>query len=193
MPPAPEAVALGLDHAMSPLNRYTWTPDPAFHRITARLVSELAGCAKPASTEASRRMVASADDRMLDQWATDMLAAEAPADAVGSAVFVTAALQVHLPALASSLDADALKPIGHGACPCSAPVASAVVGWSGCARYALPVLLAVRCGLELHPNQVRRLRHHQGHRLLRLRWRERPRQSRDLRQLRRLSESLPAT
>jgi FdhE protein len=77
--------------------------------------------------------VAGANHALLDRWATDLLAAEAPADAAGPAVFIGAALQVRFARLASTLDVDTLKPIGHGACPCcgSPPVASAVVGWSG--------------------------------------------------------------
>jgi FdhE protein len=135
-PPAPSpsaAVAQALEHGMPPLNRYTWAPDRDFRTITQRLASEMAGCAMPASAEASRGMAASADDDLLDRWATDLLAAEAPAEAAGPAVFVGAALQVHFARLASTLDADTLRPIGHGACPCcgSPPVASAVVGWAG--------------------------------------------------------------
>jgi FdhE protein len=91
-------------------------------------------------------MVASADNPMLDQWSTDLLAAEAPADAGGPAVFVGAALQVHFARPAATLDADALRPIGHGACPCcgSPPVASAVVGWSG--AHGTRFLLCSLCG-----------------------------------------------
>jgi FdhE protein len=181
-PSSSGALAQALEHGMPPLNRYTWTSDRDFRAIAQRLAVALGGAAMPASAEVARGMVASADDRQLDGWATDLLAAEPPAEAPGPAVFVGAALQVHFARLASTLDADALKPIGHGVCPCcgTPPVASAVVGWPG-AR-----------GLELHPHQMRRLRQHQGHRLLRLRGRKRRRQSRDVRDLRRLSQGLPA-
>jgi FdhE protein len=135
-PPAPSssaAVAQALEHGMPPFNRYTWTPDQDFRDLAERLAAELAGSAMPASAEASRRLVASVDDAVRDRWATDLLAAEAPAGAPAPAVFIGAALQVHFARLASTLDADTLKPIGHGACPCcgSPPVASAVVGWPG--------------------------------------------------------------
>jgi FdhE protein len=145
-PAAPATVAQALEHGMPPLNRYTWTPDRGFREIATRLASELAGCAKPGSAEASRRMVADADDGLLDRWATDLLAAEQPANAPGPAVFVGAALQLHFARLASTLDADALKPIGHGACPCcgSPPVASAVVGWSG--AHGTRFLFCALCG-----------------------------------------------
>ena len=61
-------------------------------------------------------------------------------------MFVGAALQLHFARLASTLDADALKPIGHGACPCcgSPPVASAVVGWSG--AHGTRFLFCALCG-----------------------------------------------
>jgi FdhE protein len=133
LPAAAATVAQALEHGMPPLNRYTWTPDRDFRAIAAWIASELVGCAMPASAEVARSMVASADDAQLDQWATELLAAEAPPDAPGPAVFIGAALQVCFARLASTLDADTLKPIGHGACPCcgSPPVAGAVVGWPG--------------------------------------------------------------
>jgi FdhE protein len=147
--PAPSssaAVTQALEHGMPPLNRYTWKPDRDFRDIAERLAAELAGCAMPASADVARRMVASADQALLDRWATDLLAAEAPADAPGPAAFIGAALQVHFARLASTLDADALKPIGHGACPCcgSPPVASALVGWSG--AHGTRFLFCALCG-----------------------------------------------
>lgn len=148
-PPVPasaEVLAQALEHGMPPLNRYAWTPDRGFRDIARGLASELAGCAKPASAEASRCMVTGAEDHLLDRWASELLAAEAPPDAAGPVVFVGAALQVHFARLASTLDADMLKPIGHGACPCcgSAPVASAVVGWSG--AHGSRFLFCALCG-----------------------------------------------
>jgi len=148
-PPAPSssaAAAQALEHGMPPLNRYTWTPDRDFRAIAARLAAAMAGCAMPASAEVSRHMVAAADDRLLDRWATDILAAEPPADAAGPVVFVGAALQVHFARLASTLEAATLKSIGHGVCPCcgSPPVASAVVGWSG--AHGTRFLFCALCG-----------------------------------------------
>jgi FdhE protein len=148
-PPAPSASAMAtqaLEHGMPPLNRYTWTPDRDFRAIAARCASELAGCAMPASAEVARGMVASADAVLLNQWATDLLAAEAPPAAPGPAVFVGAALQVCFARLASALDADTLKPIGHGACPCcgSLPVAGALVGWPG--AHGTRFLFCALCG-----------------------------------------------
>src|SRR5919106_1150775 len=73
-PPAPSssaAAAHALEHGMPPLNRYTWTPDRDFRAITARLAAAMAGSAMPATAEASRHLVATADDRLLDRWTTD--------------------------------------------------------------------------------------------------------------------------
>jgi FdhE protein len=146
VPSSAEGLALALDHGMPPLNRYAWTPDRGFRDIARGLASELAGCAKPASAEAARCMVTSAEDGLLDRWATDLLAAEAPTDAAGPAVFIGAALQLQFARLASTLDAGVLKPIGHGACPCcgSGPVASAVVAWSG--AHGSRFLFCALCG-----------------------------------------------
>ena len=55
-------------------------PIGASATIAARLLPSWPSCAKPASAEAARRMVASADDGLLDRWATDLLAAESPAE-----------------------------------------------------------------------------------------------------------------
>ena len=62
-----------------------------------------------------------------------VLANAIPADALAEHVYVAAALQVHFARLAARLDADALVPVGDGACPgCGGPpVASMVVGWRG--------------------------------------------------------------
>jgi FdhE protein len=139
-------VARAMEHGMPPLNRYTWVPDRAFRDLVARLAAELAGVAMPASAEGARRTVASADDDLLDRWATDLLAAEAPPETAAEAVLVGAALQVHFARLASTLDAAALKPIGHGVCPCcgSPPVAGAVVGWPG--AHGSRFLFCALCG-----------------------------------------------
>jgi FdhE protein len=145
-PSSSAAVAQALEHGMPPLNRYTWSPDQGFRAIARGLAAELSGSAKPPPAEASRRLVASVDDALLGRWATDLLAAEAPADAAGPMVFIGAALQVHFARLASTLDAGTLKPIGHGACPCcgSPPVASAVVGWPG--AHGARFLFCALCG-----------------------------------------------
>jgi FdhE protein len=145
-PLSPGTLAQALEHGMPPLNRYTWMPDQAFRNITARLAAALADCTKLTSAETARHMVASADDHLLDRWATGVLSAEAPAEMAAEAVFIGAALQVHFARLASTLDADALKPIGPGACPCcgSPPVASAVVGWSG--AHGARFLFCTLCG-----------------------------------------------
>jgi FdhE protein len=145
-PLSPGSLAQALEHGMPPLNRYTWTPDPVFRDIAARLAAALAGCTKPASAEMARHMVASADDHLLDRWATELLAAEAPPGAAGEVVFIGAALQVHFARLASTLDPDALKPLGHGVCPCcgSPPVAGAVVGWPG--AHGARFLFCALCG-----------------------------------------------
>jgi FdhE protein len=141
-----KALAQALAHGMPPLNRYTWKPDRDFRHLAAQLASRLTDCAMPASAEVARGMAASADDAQLDRWAAELLGAEQPADAPGPAVFMGAALQVHFARLASTLDADTLKPIGHGACPCcgSPPVASAVVGWPG--AHGTRFLFCALCG-----------------------------------------------
>jgi formate dehydrogenase accessory protein FdhE len=82
-PAGSATVVQALEHGMPPLNRYTWTPDRDFGAIAARSARGLAGCAMPASAEVARAMVAGADDAQLDRWAADLLATEAPPDAVG--------------------------------------------------------------------------------------------------------------
>lgn len=64
--------------------------------------------------------------------AAHVLEGAAPLDRLGEALFVAAALQVHLSCLAAQLDGTALSPVAEGVCPAcgGAPVSSLVVGWS---------------------------------------------------------------
>jgi FdhE protein len=62
-----------------------------------------------------------------------LLADQVPVETLADHVFIAAALQVQFARMAARLDAQALVPVGHGACPACGgpPVASMVVGWRG--------------------------------------------------------------
>jgi FdhE protein len=64
--------------------------------------------------------------------AADLLAGTYPPDRLGEALFVAAAVQVHLARLAAGLDAAAVTPARDAVCPVcgAAPVSSVVVGWT---------------------------------------------------------------
>ena len=64
--------------------------------------------------------------------ATDIFQGGPPVDRIGESLFVAAALQVYLTALATRLDAGTVQPSAEGVCPAcgGAPVASVVVGWT---------------------------------------------------------------
>ncbi|MEZ5787050.1 MAG: formate dehydrogenase accessory protein FdhE [Xanthobacteraceae bacterium] len=128
-----EALALAHEHAMPPLDRHRFSPEPAFDATLDRLLAQRDTIGMPDS--ARQALISLAAAEAADRIALTRAAlADAPeAEKLGEHVFVAAALQVHFSRLAAGLDAARLVPVGDGACPAcgSPPVASMVVGWLG--------------------------------------------------------------
>jgi FdhE protein len=122
-----------LDHGMPPLDRSHFTADAAFDETLARLLHLSSGIDMPDTARSALTRVTEADPATQIAMARAVLADEIPVEAMADHVFLGAALQVHYARLAARLDAEALVPVGDGACPScgGAPVASMVVGWSG--------------------------------------------------------------
>jgi FdhE protein len=131
--PADDARARAREYGMPPLDRSHFTADAPLDTTLDRLFSLAAGIEMPESARAALGRAAGADSSVRDDMVRSVLAASIPADAFAEHVYVAAALQVHFARLASRLDPVSLVPVGDGACPAcgGAPVASAIVGWSG--------------------------------------------------------------
>jgi FdhE protein len=131
--PAPDAIALAREHAMPPLDRARFTPDPACDLTLERVLAACGTCLMPEAASVALARVSNADAATLADMVHAVLADAVPVEALAEHVFVAAALQVHFARLAAGLDAKRLVPVGDGACPvCGGPpVASLVVGWNG--------------------------------------------------------------
>jgi FdhE protein len=136
--PAPEmpdadAIKRARDFNMPPLDRHRFTADAAYEATLERLLALAATIAMPPVAATALARVTAADAGTRDVMMRALLVDSAPVEALAEHVFVAAALQVHFARLAARLDADALVPVGDGACPACGgpPVASMVVGWKG--------------------------------------------------------------
>lgn len=130
LPPA-DRVAQSLAHGMPPIARAMLEPDATMLSIVDQLVARVGEADLQPSTAATVQGLREALPSQGSQLVSAALKEDQPAEQVAQRVLVLAGLQVHLSHLAALLGADALKPIGNGACPAcgSAPVASAIVGW----------------------------------------------------------------
>jgi FdhE protein len=134
-PPAPipaDQVALRAGHAMPPIAEDQVRGNASLLRTLDHILGTLDLTSAPqAAQEAADRVRAMADDERLS-LAADLFGGSIPFDRMAEALFVAAALQVHLARLATQLDAKAVAPTEAGVCPaCGAPpVSSLVVGWT---------------------------------------------------------------
>lgn len=132
-PALPDAadLARAKQYAMPPLDRARLTGDAALDATFDRLFALAPQIAMPDPARAALARATALDAAGRAELAGLVLAAATPAERVGEATFVAAALQVHFARLAARLPADDLVPVGAGACPAcgSPPVASLVVGW----------------------------------------------------------------
>jgi FdhE protein len=139
-PPPPDVLERAREFAMPPFDRASVSPEPELRETCRRLFSALSSAPKPEAAERALKRVDTADDHALDQLIRGALTDAIPAESVAEHLYVAAALQLHFTRLASKLDAQALKPVGTGACPaCGGPPAvSLIAGWYGAesARYA---------------------------------------------------------
>ncbi|MBV8837970.1 MAG: formate dehydrogenase accessory protein FdhE [Alphaproteobacteria bacterium] len=121
------------EFGLPPLDRNRFTADAAYDATLERLLALAATITMPPVAAAALARVAAADGATREAMMRALLADSVPVETLAEHVFVAAALQVHFARLASRLDADALAPVGEGACPACGgpPVASMVVGWKG--------------------------------------------------------------
>jgi FdhE protein len=136
--PDPEAADAGAmararQFGMPPLDRQRFTREPAFDAAWERLLALAGGIAMPESARLALARVKAADPAAEAAMIGAVLSNAVPVEALAEHVFAAAVLQVHFTRLAARLEAEALIPVGEGACPACGgpPVASLVVGWSG--------------------------------------------------------------
>ena len=131
--PAPDMLARAREHAMPPLDRARFTPDPACDATFERVLASCGACLMPEPARAALDRVRAADPAARAAMAKAVLADAIPVEALAEHVFVAAALQVHFARLAARLDAGLLVPVGDGVCPACGgpPVSTMVVGWFG--------------------------------------------------------------
>ena len=118
---------------MPPLDRIRFERDGAMDAVWKRLLAMAEQVAMPDKARIALARLRVVDPVVETTLIGAVLANEIPPEALAEHVFVAAALQVHFARLAARLDAEALVPVGQGACPaCGAPpVSTMVVGWSG--------------------------------------------------------------
>ncbi len=133
MMPATEAIARSRQHAMPPLDRATLTGQPACQDTIRQLLDALLPVPMPDAARAALEALRATPPEGLLAMAEAVLDVAIPVDALAAHVLVAAGLQLHAARLAAQLEAEALVPVGDGACPAcgSAPVSSVIVGWQG--------------------------------------------------------------
>jgi FdhE protein len=129
-PPVERAhLARAVEARLPPIAAETHQRDPAWQDGLATILHELAGAPLP---EAARLVVVRLGQQApqdIESLADAFLDGRVPADRVGEALYLAAALQVYFTRLAASLPAEALRLLPQrGLCPCcgSTPVAGLV-------------------------------------------------------------------
>jgi len=134
-PPAPvpsEQIALRAEHGFPPICRDQVHSNADFAAALTWLLDHLTLDGAPdAAREAVGALRAMTGAERFD-LAADIFEGAYASDRVAEALFIAAALQVHLARLAAQLDGAAVKPAVDGICPVcgGAPVSSLVVGWT---------------------------------------------------------------
>lgn len=125
------AVAQSLQHGMPPLPRALDDLDEAAVRTLDAFFARLSTAELPAQAAEIVRTLSGASGEERRRAISAALKEAADEHDLARRSLVSAALQVQFTKMASSLAADALKPIANGTCPAcgSAPVSSAVVAW----------------------------------------------------------------
>ncbi len=144
--PLEAKLALAAEHGMPPLGGQNLRNTPEFAATLARILEHLDLSDAPEAARAALDAVrAMSDDERLT-LAADIMEGGYPLDRVGEALFVAAAVQVHLTRQAAQLDAAIIHRSEHGTCPAcgGVPVSSLVVGWTQAskARYCACSLCA---------------------------------------------------
>jgi FdhE protein len=131
--PDADISARAREHGMPLLDRSRLTADAALEATLRRLFSLAAEIDMPDSARTALERSRAANSVECGEMVHAVLTESIPLETMADHVYVAAALQVHFARLAARLDPARLVPVGDGACPVcgAAPVASAIVGWSG--------------------------------------------------------------
>lgn len=129
--PSADLIARAQQNGMPPIARGTLEPDGAMMAAVEGLAVRLRAMTLPPATAAAVDALIEALPSRGRELVTAALKEPASTDDMAQRVLILAGLQVHFTRLAAMLDAEALTPVAHAACPScgSAPVASSVVGW----------------------------------------------------------------
>lgn len=105
----------------------------AFLSVLDNVLARLDGSSLPVEGAAARARALAMGRAERLALAEMLFTGSYPADQLGEALFVAAALQVFVAGCAAGLSAHRLRPVGDGVCPVcgSAPVASLIVSWPG--------------------------------------------------------------
>ncbi len=131
--PVPAAqLARAAEHAMPPLSGLDADFDACLAWVLNR--ADLTGAPEAAQTAAAAVRAMPEEERA--GLAGDVMQGACPPERVAEALFVAAALQVHLARRAALLDSGSVQPCAAGVCPVcgGAPVSSLVVGWTAAAK-----------------------------------------------------------
>ncbi|MGD0103083.1 MAG: formate dehydrogenase accessory protein FdhE [Rhodopila sp.] len=134
-PPAPvpaQQVVLRAAHGFPPISYDQIRGNADFAATLEWLLDHVVLDAAPAAARAAVASVRGMAEAERFDLATDIQDGACSADLVAESLFVGAALQVHLAALAAQLDAAAVASSAMAVCPVcgGAPVSSVVVGWT---------------------------------------------------------------
>jgi len=134
-PPAPvpaEQIALRAEHGFPPVSRDQVHGNADFAATLTWLLDHLSLDGAPDAARAAVGALRAITGAERFDLAADILEGAYTADRIAEALFIAAALQVHLARLAAQLDGAAVKPAVDGICPVcgGAPVSSLVVGWT---------------------------------------------------------------
>lgn len=139
-PLPPDRVALARASRMPPIDRAALANDAALHDLLARFCAEAEALDMPEPARLALQAVAAAGIADRHWLLENVLSDSIPEDSAAPHLFTAAAVQIHLAALAATLDTEALVPIRVGSCPACGgrPASSSVIGAAGMenTRYA---------------------------------------------------------
>lgn len=125
-------LALSAEHGMPPLGGQPLRGNADFAGVLAWMLDHMDLPGAPEAAQAAQAAVRAMPEEERAALASGIIEGAYPLDRVAEALFVAAALQVHLSRLAAQLDGTAVQPSVDGVCPAcgGVPVSSMVVGWT---------------------------------------------------------------
>ena len=130
--PPDSKIALAAEHGMPPLGGQSLRETAEFATTLAWMLDHTDLSDAPEAARAAADAVRAMSDDQRLTLASDIMEGGYPLDRVAEALFVAAAVQVHLTGQAAQLDAAVIHRSEHGTCPAcgGVPVSSVVVGWT---------------------------------------------------------------